>query len=858
MADSGNGGHLRYGIKLPNDADSTKLIAECLASLRRKFEDARVKIDPTNVNPSRACKIYGTLSRKGDSTPSRPHRLSKILQANANAGIVRIEQLTEFAALAADSPNSENADLGNEDTSSSSDGQKFDVQRWIDKHQVPVGISKPWDDGLRWEGTGYTCLFGGDHPGNSSYIIQAPNGAISARCHHAGCGGSSATGSANRWPELRRKYEPNYDKKRKSKRGERNEGFEGPADDEQRPIIKLGGGHLPWLVDREQEVLAEIHHKTRIYERANLLVRINPVDADQAAADKKKYKIERPVGAVVLKDVTPITLEDVLTRHIAFLKFLKTDEEWHPVDCPAKHAQVVLDRAGDGRLPNLLGVITAPIMRDDGSILSKPGYDEKTGLYLYGDIEWLPILDTPTLKDAQSAIKTLIEPFGEFPFVDPADRSVLLSAILTALQRRLLDFAPLFGFDAPLQSTGKTLAADSLSLIATGRTPVCVSDPVDETEMRKLITTLLMAGDAIVLVDNVLYGLRSPALAKVLTETEHTDRILGVHKQARVPTNVTWMCSGNNLTFAGDMPSRVLIARMDAEIEHPENRTFKISDLRKHVLENRPQLVQAALMVLRAYYVAGRPSMNLTPSRFARWDKEIRSALVWAGAPDPVATRARVDSNDPERTATARVLTCWHRNPALGTAVTVAQVIEASREDKDLRAALLEVATDRTAPDILSPRRLGNWCRYRRGRIVAGLRLEKVEDSNLLAGALWKVAPSSPPDNGDSEDSEDSGFIHRARKSGNTHTPLQGEKEIYRPETESSESSESSSFLPNSANGTPPNKPPPSTEDAEIVQLPDGSYVTGAEAAEIDRLAEQDADKFVVDESADQKEFFRK
>jgi len=25
-------------------------------------------------NPARICKLYGTLSRKGDSTPERPHR----------------------------------------------------------------------------------------------------------------------------------------------------------------------------------------------------------------------------------------------------------------------------------------------------------------------------------------------------------------------------------------------------------------------------------------------------------------------------------------------------------------------------------------------------------------------------------------------------------------------------------------------------------------------------------------------------------------------------------------------------------------------------------------------------------------
>jgi hypothetical protein len=42
----------------------------------------------------------------------------------------------------------------------------------------------------------------------------------------------------------------------------------------------------------------------------------------------------------------------------------------------------------------------------------------------------------------------------EFSFVDEAARAVLLAAIITAIQRRLLDYAPLFGFDASGQRGG--------------------------------------------------------------------------------------------------------------------------------------------------------------------------------------------------------------------------------------------------------------------------------------------------------------------------------------------------------------------------------------------------------------------
>jgi hypothetical protein len=87
-ADSGNGAHLSYRIDLPNDAESRALIERCLASLDFQFSDNFVAVDKTTFNAARIWKLYGTLARKGDSTPERPHRMAKILpspEASATA-----------------------------------------------------------------------------------------------------------------------------------------------------------------------------------------------------------------------------------------------------------------------------------------------------------------------------------------------------------------------------------------------------------------------------------------------------------------------------------------------------------------------------------------------------------------------------------------------------------------------------------------------------------------------------------------------------------------------------------------------------------------------------------------------------
>jgi hypothetical protein len=74
FANSGNGFHLLYRIDLPNDDHSTKIVRDILRYLASKFDNERAKVDTTVFNASRICKLYGTVSRKGDSTSDRPHR----------------------------------------------------------------------------------------------------------------------------------------------------------------------------------------------------------------------------------------------------------------------------------------------------------------------------------------------------------------------------------------------------------------------------------------------------------------------------------------------------------------------------------------------------------------------------------------------------------------------------------------------------------------------------------------------------------------------------------------------------------------------------------------------------------------
>ena len=76
LANSGNGTHLLIPIDWPNDDASTALVKDFLTLLDAKFSDEYVKVDTGMVGASHLIKLYGTLARKGDCIPERPHRRS--------------------------------------------------------------------------------------------------------------------------------------------------------------------------------------------------------------------------------------------------------------------------------------------------------------------------------------------------------------------------------------------------------------------------------------------------------------------------------------------------------------------------------------------------------------------------------------------------------------------------------------------------------------------------------------------------------------------------------------------------------------------------------------------------------------
>lgn len=198
---SGNGIHLLYKISLPNTKENVGIIERCLKVLADMFSTDKVKIDTTNSNPSRICKLHGTMAQKGRSTQKRPHRMSRILSVPDEIQQTQEEILRRLAAeLPSDEPKADRRPTGR-----GSQQQAFDLPAFMREHGLNVFHERSNDRAEIYELE--ECPFDPSHKEGDAKIFHYHNGAIAFKCHHNSC-------RQYKWQDVRLKFEPDaYDDK---------------------------------------------------------------------------------------------------------------------------------------------------------------------------------------------------------------------------------------------------------------------------------------------------------------------------------------------------------------------------------------------------------------------------------------------------------------------------------------------------------------------------------------------------------------------------------------------------------------------------------------------------------------------
>jgi putative DNA primase/helicase len=501
------------------------------------------------------------------------------------------------------------------------------------------------------------------------------------------------------------------------------------------PVITLVAGELHNIATEAETAL--IAADTPFYVRGEQLVR--PVTDDLPASHGRRTKVAR------LSDVGEAVMIDRLSRSALWTKWDARAKKYVPADPTPKVAATVLARDGEWRFRKLTGVITTPTLRPDGTILSEPGYDPATQLLLLDPPAMPELPPRPTKKHAANALKFLDALLSEFPFVDAASHSVALSALITPVVRGAISVTPMHATTAPVPGSGKSYIIDLASAINSGERAPVLTAGRNEEETEKRLVAALLSGQTIISIDNVNGQLGGDALCQIIERPVVAVRPLGQSTFTKVESRASCFATGNNIQLVGDMTRRVLLCSLDPDVERPELRVFHSNPF-DAVLADRGKYVAAALIVVRAYVVAGCPGVLPPLASFEDWSRMVRSALVWLGRPDPCDTMNKARAEDPITSSLTNLFTSWH--VAAGSAPQTVGAIKdiASLNDSfgrllhgNLREALVDVADDGRGG--VNSKKLGNFLKRYEGRIIAGLKLISEEDSHSKQ-KVWKVSKS--------------------------------------------------------------------------------------------------------------------
>lgn len=410
---------------------------------------------------------------------------------------------------------------------------------------------------------------------------------------------------------------------------------------------------------------------------------------------------------------------------------------------PPEHVVKSLRAEPPPELPTLVRIVTAPVVGRDGAFLTTPGYHPGS-MTFYAPEEGFsvaPVPDDPTPGDVAAARELLLSPLCDFSFTTASERAHAVAAMLLLFVRELIRGpTPMHLVTKPTAGSGGSLLCDVFSLVGTGQTaPVGTEIPNDE-EGRKRLTSIFLAAEPIVLLDNIHDVVQGSALAAALTSEWWSDRILRESRMVRLPVRCLWLGTGNNPSAKHEMVRRIVRIRLDTGLERPADRpreSFRFPDLKGWVREHRGDLVHAALTLVRAWQRAGSPSGARNLGSYEAWAAVMGGILDVAGIPGFLANldefRGETDS---EEEANRSFVTAWHDK--FGDAVVgVSDLLPVASNDLNLGDG-----TERSQKT-----RLGRHLGRLRDRVVAGYRVSRAGKDGRAGTIRWRLedAPVPPP-----------------------------------------------------------------------------------------------------------------
>ena len=330
----------------------------------------------------------------------------------------------------------------------------IDVPAWIAEYLGHITIT---ETKVRNGTTLYVlseCPFDPSHKAPDSVIGQMPSGAVFFKCFHNSCQGYG-------WKELRERFcskDVLSSETENVSHKDTREIIEALRESTGLPVIEIGGGQLRDAVDAVVNALEDIRVENGplLYVRGGSLARI----------------VTDPDGRLRPSIVSSAAMPEIMSRAANFVRIGKNGcVEIFP---PESLATAIVNR-DYWPFPELRGIVEIPVLREDGSLLKTPGYDNVSGLYYHpaGPIPDIP--EDATREDAMRAARFVLDILSDFPFQDDASRDNTIGLLLSVIVKEISGLVPIALIDAPTKGTGKTRLAQLASIIATGRETHCTS-----------------------------------------------------------------------------------------------------------------------------------------------------------------------------------------------------------------------------------------------------------------------------------------------------------------------------------------------------------------------------------------------
>lgn len=291
----------------------------------------------------------------------------------------------------------------------------------------------------------------------------------------------------------------------------------------------------------------------------------------------------------------------------------------------------------DPRLPIIEEISSVPMVDPrTGMLWLDDGYSPSLRTYFNGVSQLKGIGGEEEADSANQCGSFIIsEVFGDFPLEKETEAAHILATLLLPFVRKLINgVTPIHLFEANGPGSGKTLMANIITLITTGEILAPISPSSNEEEMRKRITSLLLEGKNIIVLDNLNAELNSGVLASAITGERWSDRPLGFSKIVNLPNKATWIVTGNNPRLSLEVARRCARVRLTPIGAKPWERTaesYRHADIIHWCREHRGLIIGKIYKMIRSWWDAGKPKCSRSLGSFEGWVDVIGGIIEHAG-----------------------------------------------------------------------------------------------------------------------------------------------------------------------------------------------------------------------------------